>query len=257
MKKVTLTYEDRTAYQLTLLDDYSRAYVYCDLFREVNANTTVRALIAAMRSYRTIPKALVFDNGPYFKGKLLGQFCRRLGVRLIQSAVYHPQTNGKLERAFRDDMKEFYRQREKWIFNDLRRELPAYVEYRKQVRGHCALEGKPSNMRLQEQDFFALPSVLDRLESYAWCEHGQKTVGEQGRVRLAGRPVYIDPRLASQRIQLYEALEGMEARDAAGKNYLLRNYRKELCVQPWRVKVQLSLTTSHGFITHGEPSYPA
>lgn len=90
MEKVTLTYEDRTAYQLTLLDDYSRAYVYCDLFHEVNANTTVRALIAAMRSYRTIPKALVFDNGPYFKGKVLEQFCRRLGVRLIHSAVYHP-----------------------------------------------------------------------------------------------------------------------------------------------------------------------
>jgi hypothetical protein len=68
LEKVTLTYEDRTAYQLTLLDDYSRAYVLCDLFRAVNVNTTIRALIAAMRAYRTIPAALVFDNGPYFKG---------------------------------------------------------------------------------------------------------------------------------------------------------------------------------------------
>lgn len=33
-EKVTLTDEDRTAYQLTLMDDYSRAYVYCDLLRE-------------------------------------------------------------------------------------------------------------------------------------------------------------------------------------------------------------------------------
>jgi hypothetical protein len=61
MEKVTLTYEDRTAYQLTLIDNYSRAYVFCDLFREVNVNTTIRALIAAIRSYRTFPKALVFD----------------------------------------------------------------------------------------------------------------------------------------------------------------------------------------------------
>jgi hypothetical protein len=47
LEKVTLTYEDRTAYQLTLLDDYSRAYVFCDLFRAVNVNTTIRALITA------------------------------------------------------------------------------------------------------------------------------------------------------------------------------------------------------------------
>src|SRR5262249_54123360 len=35
-EKVTLTDEDRTAYQVTLLDDCSRAYVFCDLFREVD-----------------------------------------------------------------------------------------------------------------------------------------------------------------------------------------------------------------------------
>jgi len=62
LEKVTLNYEDRTAYQLTQLDDYSHAYVFCDLFRAVNLNTTIRTLIAAMRTYRTIPKALVFDN---------------------------------------------------------------------------------------------------------------------------------------------------------------------------------------------------
>jgi transposase InsO family protein len=229
MEKVTLTYEDRTAYQLTLLDDYSRAYVFCDLFREVGVNTTIRALIAAMRAYRTIPKALVFDNGSYFKGALLKGFCQRLGIRLIHSSVNHPQTNGKLERAFRDDMKEFYKQREKWIFNELRRELPAYVEYRNQVRGCYALQGKPSSTRLQEQNFYALPSVLDRLESYAWCARGHKTIGENGSMHLNSRWVYINPHLRGQQIELYETLEGLQAEDAEGKFYLLRNYRKEIC----------------------------
>lgn len=117
LEKVTLTYEDRTAYQLTLLDDYSRAYVFCDLYREPNLNTTIKALIAAMRQYRTIPHALIFDNGKTFKGKLLSAFCEQLGIRLIHSTPYHPQTNGKLERAFRDDMNEFYHRREKWVFH--------------------------------------------------------------------------------------------------------------------------------------------
>lgn len=107
-EKVTLTDEDRTAYQLTLLDDYSRAYVYCDLLRDPTLNDTIRALIAAMRQYQTIPKGVVFDNGSPFKGYLLSAFCTNLGIRLIHSAVRHPQTNGKLERAFRDDRREYY-----------------------------------------------------------------------------------------------------------------------------------------------------
>src|SRR5262249_16035113 len=151
LEKVALTYEHRTAYQLTLLDDYSRAYVFCDLFRRVNVNTTLRALIAAMRAYRTIPTAVVFDNGLYFKGKLLTPFCHRGRIGLIYSSVYHPQTNGKLERAFRDDMNEFYGQRPKWIFQELRQALPAYVAYRNQIRGHLALGGQPAVTRLREQ----------------------------------------------------------------------------------------------------------
>lgn len=229
MEKVTLTYEQRTAYQLTLLDDYSRAYVFCDLFREVSAVTTIQALIAAMRAFQTIPTALVFDNGPYFKGKLLQCFCRRLGIRLIHSAVYHPQTNGKLERAFRDDMQEFYRQREKWVYQELRRELPEYVEYRNNVRGHYALQGRPASTRLQEQNFYALPRVLEGLESYAWCERGQRVVGQRGLVRWHGRLAYIHPRLSGQKVRCYETLEGLEAEDAESNCYLLRHYRPDFC----------------------------
>jgi transposase InsO family protein len=124
MEKITLTDEDRTAFQMTLLDDYSRAYVFCDLFREVTVKTTIRALIAAMRKYRTIPQAIVFDNGSFFKGNLLRNFCMRLGIRLIHASVRHPQTNGKLERAFRDDMNEFYRRFNRWEFYQLKKKLP-------------------------------------------------------------------------------------------------------------------------------------
>ena len=100
----------------------------------------MRALIAAMRQWQVVPKAVIFDNGAPFKGRLLVAFCQNVGIRLIHSAVYHPQTNGKLERAFRDDMKEFYRQYDAWILEPLRRELPAYGSYRNHVRGHQALQ---------------------------------------------------------------------------------------------------------------------
>jgi transposase len=147
-EKVTLTDEDRTAYQLTLMDDYSRAYAFCDLLRDPSMNDTIRAMIAAMRQYQTIPHGVVFDNGSQFKNE---------------------------------------------------------------VRGHYALSGKPSISRLQEQDWFALPSVLERLESFARHPLGSTSVELNGCIRLLGRNCYI-PRLRyRQMVSLVETLEGLEA----------------------------------------------
>src|SRR5947209_20623168 len=73
-----------------------------------------------MRQWQVIPKGVVFDNGMPFRGRLLEAFCRNLGIQLIHTAPQHPQTNGKLERAFRDDMPEFYRHQPVWECEALR-----------------------------------------------------------------------------------------------------------------------------------------
>jgi transposase InsO family protein len=225
-EKVTLTDEGRTAYQLTLMDDYSRAYVYCDLLREPTQNDTIRAMIAAMRQYRTIPKGVVFDNGAQFKGYLLSAFCSNLGIRLMHSSVRHPQTNGKLERAFRDDRREYYDQFDEWLFDELREGLPGYVRYRNEVRGHYALDGKPSATRPGQQNWFALPSVLDSLESFARHPLCSTKVDLSCCIRVLGRNGYI-PRLRyRQRVSLTETLDGLEAETEDGRVYLLRDYRR-------------------------------
>jgi len=41
-------------------------------------------------------------------------------------------------------MPEFYRQQPTWELEALRRALPAYIQYRNEVRGHRALEGRPA-----------------------------------------------------------------------------------------------------------------
>jgi transposase InsO family protein len=225
-EKVTLTDEDRTAYQLTLLDDYSRAYVYCALLREPTLNDTIGAMIAAMWQYQTIPKGVVFDNGPQFKGSLLSAFCANLGIRPIHASVAHPQTNGKLERAFRDDRREYYDQFDTWMFDVLTKNLPAHVRYRNEVRGHAALGGKPSTTRLQEQTWYALPAVLDHLESYARHPLGTTSVELNGCIRVLGRNGYIPKLRYRQKVSLIETLDGLEAETTDGRIYLLRNYRQ-------------------------------
>jgi transposase InsO family protein len=212
MEKVTLTDLDQTAYQLALLDDYSRGYVFCDLFLSPDMRTTVRALIAAMRQWQVIPDAVIFDNGPSFKGRLVSAFCKNLGIRLIHSAVMHPQTNGKLERAFRDDMRDFYRQYDKWLLEPLRRDLPGYVHYRNYVRGHRALGGKPSITRLNEHERFASPELLARLEGYACHEVKRKIVSPQGTIPLFSREAYVGMAWAGIELAFVETLDGLEAR---------------------------------------------
>ncbi len=225
LEKITLSDSKQTAYQLTLLDDYSRGYVFCDLFLNPDMRTTIRALIAAMRQWQVIPAAVVFDNGSAFKGKLLSAFCEQVGIRLIHTAVNHPQTNGKLERAFRDDMRDFYRQYDTWLLDPLRRDLPGYVYYRNHMRGHRALGGQPAIARLREQTWMALPAVLERLESCACYETGRKSIPKTGIIRLFGRDAHLGTDLANLEITFFESLEGLEARHNGQCLAVLRDYR--------------------------------
>lgn len=226
LEKVVLTKCGKTAYQFTLLDDYSRAYVYCGLFTEANEVNVVRAIITAMRQYQTIPKALIFDNGRCFRGKLITALCRHVGINLIHTSVQHPQTNGKLERAFRDDMREFYKQFDVWRLWELQQRLPQYVHYRNHVRGHWALGGRPAIMRLREQDFFALPSVLEKLETFARAPVGLRLVRRGGYMLLLGQEIHVGARYDGQTVCLTDTLDGLEVRAQDGKVFLLPKYRK-------------------------------
>jgi putative transposase len=226
LEKVVLTRCGKTAYQFTLLDDYSRAYVYCGLFTDADEVNVLRAIIAAMRQYQTIPKALLFDNGRCFRGNLITAFCRQLGINLIHTSIQHPQTNGKLERAFRDDMREFYKQFDVWRLWELQQHLPEYVRYRNHVRGHWALGGRPAITRLKEQDFFALPSVLEKSETFARAPVGLRVVRRGGYMLLLSQEIYVGARYDGQTVCLTDTLDGLEVRAPDGKVFLLPRYRK-------------------------------
>jgi hypothetical protein len=190
--------------QLTLQDDYSRGYVFCDLALDHDQRTVIRALIVAMRQWQVIPKALLFDNGLPFRGMLLSTFCKKLGIRVIHMDVRHPQTNGKLERAFQDDMRDFYAQYDEWLLDHVRHDMPSYVHYRNYIRGHQALGGRPSITRLQEQTEQAPAHILDQLESYASYEVGRQTVKMDGSIRVLGSLPRLPALLAAQ---LHRSLE--------------------------------------------------
>jgi transposase InsO family protein len=250
MDKITLTDTEQVAHQFTLQDDYSRGYVFCGLTLDHDQRTVIRGLIAAMRQWEVIPKALLFDNGSPFKGTLLATFCTRLGIRVIHSAVRHPQTNGKLERAFQDDMWDFYRQYNEWLLDHLRHDMPSYVHYRNYIRGHKALGGKPSITRLQEQTEKAPSSILNQLESYAAYAVGRQEVSPDGSIRVLGRSAWLDVRVSGQGVTLYETLQGLEAKTQEGRWYLFPDYqrfRQLSSTAPWDMPASFSFERQQGY----------
>ena len=233
MEQVALTDLDHTSYQLTCLDDDSRGDLLCDLFLHPDMRTTVRALIAAMRQWQVIPEAIIFDNGPSCKGKLMTAFCKNLGVRLIHAAVNHPQTNDKLERAFRDDMRDFYQQHEAWLLEPLRKELPGYIHDRNHRRGHRALGGKPSITRLHEHARFASLDLLARLETYAYYEVGCQVISPPGTIRVCSRDAYVGRAFSGSEMVFFETLEGLEASVDGPCVAILRDYRTVRQLPAW------------------------
>jgi hypothetical protein len=147
--------------------------------------------------------------------------------------VNHPQTNGKLERAFRDDMKNFYRQYDAWSLKPLRRELPSYVHYRNYVRGHWALGGKPSITRLTGHDRLASQELLDRLESFARYELKRKIVSRYGYIPMLGRIAYVGRAWRQREITLVETLEGLEAQIEGQCVAIMTDYWKFRKLPSW------------------------
>jgi hypothetical protein len=79
--------------------------------------------------------------------------------------------------------------------------------------------------RLAEQHYFALPSILEHLETYAECEVKSRRVPINGCFGFLGRPAYIDRRLAGEQVRAFETYFGLELRSKDGRRYLLRNER--------------------------------
>jgi len=67
------------------------------------------------------------------------------------------------------------------------------------------------------------------LKSFAWCERPLKKVRADGLLVFNGRKVYIDIKLARQRIKIFETVDGLEAEAEAGKLYFLADYKTRIC----------------------------
>ena len=48
-----------------------------------------------------VPRTLIVDNGKQFNSDKFKEFCQSIGTKIAFALVYHPESNGAVERANR------------------------------------------------------------------------------------------------------------------------------------------------------------
>lgn len=127
---------DRHFYQYTIIDEATRErFIYP--YEDLCATSTVDFVRRAILYFGYKPKAIQTDNGAEFtytrqtrndKEHLFDTFCRKYGIahKLIKPRT--PRHNGKVERSHRSDNERFYRWLKFYSFDDLLRQMKAYLQ---------------------------------------------------------------------------------------------------------------------------------
>lgn len=103
------------AYVINILDDHSR-YLLASIAGEAATGELAWDAFELAVSRYGLPRQLLSDNGLIFTGRLhrvevmFESSLKDLGVEMINSAPYHPQTLGKLER--------FHRTQKEWLSDE-------------------------------------------------------------------------------------------------------------------------------------------
>ncbi|CAF5188149.1 unnamed protein product, partial [Rotaria magnacalcarata] len=84
-------------YIISLTDILSK-FVIAKAVRDCSASTTTKFLINDVILKYGTPTCILTDNGTHFTTQLMNNLFQHLGVTHLYSTVYHPQTNGQIER---------------------------------------------------------------------------------------------------------------------------------------------------------------
>lgn len=123
----------RPFYQYTVIDEASRErFIYAYL--EQNGFSTIDFIKRAIKYFGYIPQIIQTDNGGEFTNfantkriHIFDLFCRKYGIihKLIRPRT--PWHNGKVERSHRKDQERFYNTLKFYSFEDLQKQMAAYL----------------------------------------------------------------------------------------------------------------------------------
>lgn len=215
-------------FQLSWQDDYSRAYVSSIISIIKNSVIVIRGLINAILKYGVIPTLVHYDNGSEGKCKIVQSFCENLKIKLIHSTVEQPNTNGKKERAHRDDKRDFWKKINSSCVDYIQKRNNEYTEWRNNSKGHWALKGKPSITKLNENKKPIVAYTKEYLESLAEAKLDERIVKSGGIVVYKGEAYWTKKSLKGQNIEIWQTLKGLEIRKDGITYDIIDDYWKKM-----------------------------
>lgn len=84
-------------YILVILE-YATKYVIAVPCKEISAKTIARKFIKHVINNEGIPSEILTDQGTNFQSATMKELCHQLGIKRLRTTVYHPQTDGAVEK---------------------------------------------------------------------------------------------------------------------------------------------------------------
>ena len=155
----------RKTYLFAIIDDHSRLIPHAQFYLRENIDSFRDCLIQALQK-RGLPRRLFVDNGAPFRSHRLKYACARLGIALLHTTPYSPESKGKIERIMKTiRMQVLPLLPQQLTLETLNQKLKAWVEEEYQKRKHSSTGQSPLSRYL---DHLALlrPAPKDLLDYF-------------------------------------------------------------------------------------------
>ena len=132
-------------YLVTVMDDYSRFILAWKLQKDMSSDSLIEVVQEAVDAtgMTDVPvedrTKLLSDNGAGYVSRVFRDYLHLVGIRHILAALFHPQTNGKLER-YHQTIKREVNQIPYEFPGQLERAIADFVDYYNFRRYHKALD---------------------------------------------------------------------------------------------------------------------
>lgn len=136
------TLEGQRYYMLLVIDDNSRYFILCKLFKSITTEVIAKELRKCFRKYGK-PKKVLVDNGSQFKEQF-ERFCKWNKVEFEHTPKHYPQSKGKIERSIRTINEEYIRFDK--VFDTPSLFIDKWVEWFNDMRFHMGIGCCPSEL---------------------------------------------------------------------------------------------------------------
>lgn len=176
-----------------LIDDCSRKLLG-SLAAVAETGTAARQCVSNAIAAHGVPAMFLSDNGAAFSAKLRGgeaeleRMLRALGVRVVTSSPYHPQTCGKDERVHQTFKRWLVKQPTPDAVADLQTLASTFDDAYNSERPHTALDGATPNEAWAARDRCPAPTVptdpSTRITNVTVSSRGTVQIGNRYQIQI-------------------------------------------------------------------------